>query len=171
MVTALIFAPSGRLEALGQTLAALVPGVTTGTVADAVVIARERDAEVEAVADFAGATLVLIEEGADPWAAGARLARRELVLCLEAGDVLEGGWREALDRFAATSPGRLGRFGRRGLKPASRLVPALEWALGARRPRPGDVMPRGLASGGPFRPALRPVGVKARIVRPPAREY
>lgn len=168
MVTALVFVPPGRLEALGRTLAALIPGVTTGAVADAVVIAATKDAGVEAVAEYAGATLVLIADGADPWVAGGKLARRDVVLCLEAGDVLEGEWRQALDRFAATASGRVGRLRRRGLGLLSYAERWRDWALGARRPRPGDVLPRDLAVAGHYRPALRPVRVAATITRAPA---
>lgn len=162
MVSALVFAPPGRLEALGRTLAVLVSGVTSGAVADAVVIVPARDPEVEAVAEFAGASTVLLGD-ADPWAAGARLARRELVLCLEAGDVLEGEWRETLDHFAGSCPGKLGRFRRRGAGFSLRAAEWREWAFGAGRPRPGDVLPRSLAAGGRLRPFLRPLRLGATV--------
>ena len=100
MITALIRA-DGRIEPLAATLAALVPGVAEGLVADAVVIAAKHDAETAAVAEGVGAAHVVSAVDGEAWAAGAALARREWLLCLEAGDVPVDGWINALERFVA----------------------------------------------------------------------
>lgn len=166
MVSALVFSPPGRLQALGLTLAALVRGVTEGAVADAVLVLRAPDAEVELVADEAGATLVLAAPPADPWSAAAARARRDVVLCLEAGDVPGAGWTEAVGRFAAAAAsGRLGRLRREGAGLGVRTLGLAEALAGARRPRSGDVLDRRLLARLPFRPALRPVRLPAPLVR------
>lgn len=108
MITVLIRASRGP-EALAVTLSALVPAVTAGLVGDAVILSSNRDDTIAKVADAAGATLV---EGS--WAQGARVARRDWLLCLDDGDIPQEGWIQALERFAAFGrPGQRGRFKRR----------------------------------------------------------
>jgi hypothetical protein len=57
----------------------------------------------ETVAEGSGATLVVRPPGANPWGAGARVARREWLLCLEPGDIPAEGWIRSLDRFVGTA--------------------------------------------------------------------
>src|SRR3954471_18529433 len=114
MITALIRS-DGALDALALTLAGLVPGVAEGLVADAVVLVGESLDEVSFVAEAVGAKVV-VASGAEAWAAGARVARRDWLLCLEAGDVPVDGWIGALERFVAHQGegARLGRVRRPG---------------------------------------------------------
>ena len=109
MITAVVFA-RGSVEALGVTLSALVSGVADGLVGDAVIVSPVSSPAVERVANAAGAVLVV--SGEDPWRAGAAKARRDWILCLDAGDVPREGWLRTLERFAATCPLER-RFGRR----------------------------------------------------------
>lgn len=166
MISALVFSPPGRLPALGLTLAALVRGVTEGVVADAVVVLRARDAEVELVADEAGATLIVVAPPADPWSAAAARARRDVVFCLEAGDVPGAGWTEAVAGFAAAAAaGRIGRLRREGGGLGTRARAFADALAGARRPRSGDVLDRRLLLRLPFRPAVRPAPLAAPLAR------
>ena len=111
MITALIRA-DGRIEPLAATLAALVPAVAEGLVADAVVIAATHGSRRSAaVAEAVGAAHVVFAVDGEAWAAGAALARREWLLCLEAGDVPAAGWIRALERFVAfAGEPRIGRL-------------------------------------------------------------
>ncbi|MCP6374104.1 hypothetical protein NL455_29930, partial [Klebsiella pneumoniae] len=71
-------------------------------VGDAVIVAGRESEAVAAVAEATGATLVL-HRGGNPYAAGAAAARRDWILCLEAGDVPAEGWIRTLDRFVGTA--------------------------------------------------------------------
>ena len=141
MLTALIIADASS-EDLAVTLGALVPAVVEGLVGDAVVIARQHDASVTRIAEVAGASLVVTSD-ADPWVAGAAAARRDWLLCLEAGDVPGEGWMRAADRFlsnAVRGGHHLGRFSRPGM--ASALMRFQERWTGVRAVRAGHVAQR-----------------------------
>lgn len=115
MLSALVLCRS-RPEPLIATLSALVEGVAEGVVADAVVICRHADDDIAMIADATGAELVIIGPDGDPWSAGAAMARREWLFCLEAGDIPLDGWIGATDRFTATGAMEdypIGRLGRR----------------------------------------------------------
>jgi hypothetical protein len=164
MITALILT-DGRLEPLAATLAALVPAVAEGLVADAVVISRHNDAEVAAVADAVGAAHVTVGEGREVWPAGAAVARRDWLLCLEAGDVPVDGWISALERFVAfAGERRIGRLSRRSLH--ARAAALGENLFGASRARPGHLVHRVLLGDLSLRARARPVRIAARIERP-----
>lgn len=141
MITALILAGDDP-RPLAATMSALVSGVADGVVTDAVVIADAPAPVLEALADASGATLVVRAAGEDAWCAGARAARHDWLLCLEAGDVPLDGWTRALERFAgaapADAPPAFGRLRRR----VEGLLPRLRAALAAadRRPRAGDLV-------------------------------
>ena len=146
-------------EALGVTLGALVPGVAAGLVGDAVVLATTPDDVIARIADAMGATLVRPRPGDDPWRSGAAAARRDWLLCLEAGDVPTEGWIRALDRFTARNDGR--RFARlsrpSGLR--GRLLGAAQAWL-APQVQAGDLIHRSLvtaAAGRLERPIRLPV--------------
>jgi hypothetical protein len=165
MITALI-RTEGSIEALALTLGALVPGVAEGLVADAVVLVRGPREEVSFVAEAVGAKVAVIS-GPSDWAAGARIARRDWLLCLDAGDMPVEGWIGALERFvlargAGASIGRLER--RRGL--SERASTLLEALVGTDRIRPGDLVERSLLRDDGFASRHRPVRVAARIERP-----
>jgi hypothetical protein len=164
MITALIRA-DGRVEPLAATLAALVPGVAEGLVADAVVIAAKHDAETAAVAEGVGAAHVVSAVDGEAWAAGAALARREWLLCLEAGDVPASGWILALERFVAfAGEPRIGQLS----GPLRRLDAAalIEALFGVSRARRGLVVHRTLLDRSGLSARLRPVRIGARLERP-----
>jgi hypothetical protein len=165
MITALILA-DGRLEALATTVSALVPAVAEGLVADAVVLSRDRDAEVERVAEAVGAAFLVTPPGEDPWAAGAAVARRHWVLCLGAGDLPSQGWMRAVDRFVALAPPdrRFGRLPRRHPTLLGRLLGAASLAR-SDAIRPGDVIHHSVLTQ-PRRP--RPLTIGAFVERDPA---
>lgn len=140
MLTALIHAGRGP-EALAVTLSSLVAGVAEGVIADAVVIAETHDPALVRISEAIGATFVVRQKNELPWVCGARHARREWTLCLEAGDIPLEGWIGAVDRFAflaARDGYPIGRLARRSgsLK---------EWFADFRarlssQPRAGDVV-------------------------------
>ncbi len=166
MITALIQF-RGDMEALAATLSALVAGVAEGLIADAVVLTAVADPDVEAVADAVGARVVVVGKAPCPWAVAAAVARRDWLLCLEAGDLLGEGWGDALDRFVAGTPGgeRVGR-----LRRAPSLGRALvDSALGTRRVRAGDLVHRSLFGPQGLRKRLRPHGLAVRIKPAPLR--
>lgn len=128
-------------EALIATLSALVEGVAEGVIADAVVICRQPQDDFARIAEATGAEFAIIGPDGDPWSAGAAIARREWLFCLEAGDVPLDGWIGATDRFTALGAlqdypiGRLGRHARDWREWFSDRIAAL-----ARRPQAGDVV-------------------------------
>ena len=72
------------------------------------ILADRQDETLAAVADAAGATLIVAERGS--WKAGARAARRDWLLCLDDGDIPQEGWIRVLDRFVVLpSPSRASR--------------------------------------------------------------
>jgi hypothetical protein len=98
MITVLIRVKHGP-EALAATLSALVAAVAAGLVGDAVILANQPDETVAKVADAAGATLIVSEDGS--WKRGAQAARRDWLLCLDDGDIPQEGWIRVLDRFVS----------------------------------------------------------------------
>jgi hypothetical protein len=100
MITVLVRVSHGP-EALAVTLSALVPAVAAGLIGDAVILAEKPDDILAEVADAAGATLVIAQRGS--WIEGAKVARRDWLLCLDDGDVPQEGWIRVLDRFVALS--------------------------------------------------------------------
>jgi hypothetical protein len=161
MISVVIRANHG-IEALAATLRVLIPGVVDGIVGDAVVLAARSDDGLAGLVDGVGATLVIDEELS--WAGGAQMARREWVLCLEAGDVLGEGWMGALDRFVALSPPEsgLGRLRRLGAWRAR-----LRALVAARQVQAGDLVRRDLLLRSAEAPG-RAARIPAAIVRAPA---
>jgi hypothetical protein len=164
MITALILA-DGRIEPLAATLAALVPGVAEGLVADAVVIATKDEPEVAAIAEGVGAAHLRVGEGKDVWSGGMALARRDWLLCLDAGDVPVDGWINALERFVAFGgERRIGRLSKSSLR--SRAGGVGETLFGASRIRPGHLVHRALLGEAGLRSRVRPARIGARLERP-----
>ena len=130
------------IDRLADTLGVLVSGVAGGLVGDAVIVAPGTVRAVETVAEATGAVLVPYT-GGNPFAVGATLARREWVLCLDAGDMPAEGWIRTLDRFIGLARPEigLGRL-RRSAPWRLRLVTGAEGLLGARAVRAGDVVRR-----------------------------
>ncbi|GJD35666.1 hypothetical protein [Methylobacterium aerolatum] len=137
------------IDRLADTLGVLVSGVAAGLVGDAVIVAPGETAAVETVAEATGAALVPFV-GGNPFVLGAARARRDWILCLEAGDMPGDGWIRTLDRFVGmarpeTGLGRMRRAAPLGL----RLAAGLEEYLGARTVRAGDVVRREILLGNP----------------------
>ncbi|WP_375455205.1 hypothetical protein [uncultured Methylobacterium sp.] len=172
MISALVFVAdpgdADAIDRLADSLGALVGGVAAGLVADAVIVAGSASGAVGTIADATGAVLVVPSRGDDPWAVGAAAARRDWVLCLEAGDVPGDGWIRTLDRFVGTAraDASLGRLRRPHAGLVARIAARAEAVVGARAARAGDLVRRErLSAGGTFAPRLRPRRLGARIDR------
>ena len=155
------------IDRLADTLSVLVSGVAGGLIGDAVIVAGGESGAVAAVAEATGATLVL-HRGGNPYAAGAATARRDWVLCLDAGDVLAEGWIRTLDRFVGTARPEtgLGRLHRPAAGWRGRLAARIEILTGARQARAGDVVRReALRAGDRLAPRLKVKPLIARIER------
>ena len=137
------------IDRLADTLGVLVSGVAAGLVGDAVIVAPETARAVETVAEATGAELVPYD-GGNPFVLGAARARRDWILCLEAGDIPADGWIRTLDRFAglARPETGLGRL-RRAAPWGTRLVAGFEGLVGTRTIRAGDVVRRAILLAGP----------------------
>lgn len=130
------------IDRLADTLSVLVSGVAGGLVGDAIIVVPREAPAVATVAEATGAVLV-VDAGGAPFAAGAALARRDWILCLEAGDVPAEGWIRTLDRFVGMAKPEIG-IGRLD-RPAplrTRFLARLEGLIGARGVRAGDVVRR-----------------------------
>lgn len=172
MISGLIhLARPAEPEAVGRladTLSSLVSGVAAGLVADAVIVSGAPCDAVGTIADEAGATLVLRSRGVSPWLVGARAARQEWLLCLEAGDIPREGWIRILDRFVETVRPEVGlaRLRRPHAALPSRLAARGEGVVGARQPRAGDLVRRSrLVTAGSLTPRLKPRILTARLDR------
>lgn len=156
------------IDRLADTLSALVSGVAAGLVGDAVIVTGSESEAVATVAEATGAELVLYRGGC-PYAEGAGAARRDWVLCLEAGDVPAQGWIRTLDRFVGTAKPEtgIGRLRRPVAGWRLRAVARIEALVGARKARAGDVVRRAtLRAGGTFAPRLKVRPLIGRIDRP-----
>jgi hypothetical protein len=154
------------IDRLADTLGALVSGVAGGLVGDAVIVAPGEVPAVATVAEATGAVLVPFA-GGNPFAVGAARARRDWILCLEAGDVPAEGWIRTLDRFIGTARPEIG-LGRlhRPVALRMRLLGVVEGVLGARSVRAGDVVRRdSLTTGKGTAQRLRVRALNGRIDR------
>lgn len=172
MISALIhvakLSDDDAVDRLADTLGSLVAGVAAGLVGDAVIVMPARNPAIATVAEATGATLVVCPRGASPWSAGARAARRDWVLCLEAGDVPAEGWIRVLDRFIGTarSDVGLGRLRRPHAGLPRRIVARSESVIGVRGVRAGDLVRRERLLVGPtFSPRLRARYLGVRLDR------
>lgn len=130
------------IDRLADTLSVLVSGVAGGLVGDAIIVVPREAPAVATVAEATGAELV-VHPGGGRFAAGAALARRDWILCLEAGDVLAEGWIRTLDRFVGMAKPEIG-IGRlhRPAPLRTRLLARIEGMIGAHGIRAGDVVRR-----------------------------
>ncbi|MCJ2012109.1 hypothetical protein [Methylobacterium sp. J-076] len=153
------------IDRLADTLSVLVSGVAGGLVGDAIIVVPGQVSAVAAVAEATGAVLVP-HRGGNPFATGAAVARRDWILCLEAGDVPAEGWIRTLDRFVGTAKAEIG-IGRlhRGASLRTRLLAGMEGVVGARAARAGDVVRRADLAAGPGQ-RLRVRTLNGRIDRP-----
>ncbi len=128
------------IDRLADTLSVLVSGVAGGLVGDAIIVVPREAPAVATVAEATGAVLVTHAGGA-PFAAGATRARRDWILCLEAGDVPAEGWIRTLDRFIGMAKPEIGigRF-HRTAPLRTRLLARVEGVIGARGVKAGDVV-------------------------------
>ncbi|GLS47109.1 hypothetical protein [Methylobacterium brachythecii] len=171
MISALIHVPRPadpeEVERLADTLSALVEGVAAGLVADALIVSAQAASALETIADGSGATLVV--NGSDnPWRAAAQGARRDWLLCLEAGDLPREGWIRSVDRFVGTARPEiaLGRLHRSHVALGDRFGALVDGLIGSVTPRPGDVVRRASLLGGPrFSPRQRPKALSAWVDR------
>ena len=167
MITGVIRVERGA-KTLALTLSSLVDGVVQGITGDAVVVVPEPDADVATVAEAAGASLVIAPAGADPWRAGAAVARGQWVLCLCDGDVPGQGWTRAVERFVIAAGGSrsLGRLTHRALPGPIRLIGVAEAWFGTTSLRAGDVARRDWLAG-TARARVWPVPIRATVEREP----
>ncbi|MFC7399467.1 hypothetical protein ACFQU1_19850 [Chelatococcus sp. GCM10030263] len=98
MISAVIRA-GGDGEALGATIAALVPAVADGVLRDAVVVDEGGDAEIWEIADAAGTHYLKLSAGEDAWCRGAAAVKGPWLLLIAAGDLPEPAWAVAAERF------------------------------------------------------------------------
>jgi hypothetical protein len=160
MLSALIHTRRGP-EALAVTLSSLVSGVAEGVIADAVVVAEEHDDTLAYIAETTGAEFVVRAPDELPWATGARKARRDWLLCLEAGDIPLEGWIGAVDRFAFVASSEGFPIGRLARRPHS----LREWLVDLRArlsatPRAGDVVHKSRLQG-----RAKVARINARVAR------
>ncbi|HEV7439617.1 MAG TPA: hypothetical protein VGN94_08335 [Methylobacterium sp.] len=156
------------IDRLADTLSALVSGVAAGLVGDAVIVTGMACEAIDAVAEATGATVVVRPRGISPWAAGAKVARRDWILCLEAGDVPAEGWIRSIDRFVGTARPdvALARLRRPHAGLPQRLAAKGERVIGVGTARPGDLVRRDRLMAGPtFSPRLKPRPLIARLER------
>lgn len=172
MITGLIHAARPddpeTIDRLADTLASLVTGVAAGLVGDAVIVTAAASVALETIAEGSGAELIVTGSEVSPWHAGARAARREWVLCLEAGDVLREGWIRTLDRFVGTarSDVALARLHRSHAGLRERLGKDIDRLIGVAQPRAGDLVRSVIVQLGPsFRPRLKPRLLTVQIER------
>lgn len=139
--------PGQEIEALGLTLASLVPGVVHGLVGGAVVIGPGEGGDAEQVAEGAGA-LYLADKGEEcSWRDAATLVRDRFVLLLAAGDQLGGDWAPKLERLLMAGAPPILRLRRR---PATPLRRVSHWIGDAIKPgalTPGLLIRRDLLLG------------------------
>lgn len=161
-------AAQDAIDRLADTLSALVAGVAAGLVGDAVIVTGAPSEAAATVAEATGAA-ILLHPGAGPYTAGAGLARRDWILCLEAGDVPAEGWIRTVDRFIGTARAEtgLGRLRRPAAGWRTRALAPIEALVGTRTARAGDVVRRDmLRADAVFAPRLKVRRLIARIDRP-----
>ncbi len=150
------------IDRLADTLSALVSGVAGGLVGDAIIVVPREVPAVATVAEATGAVLV-VHTGHDPFGAGAAIARRDWIFCLDAGDVPAEGWIRTLDRFVGMVKPEIGIGRLDRPEPLRRLRNRLDRLFGTRTIRAGDVVRREDLSGRTKR--LRVRALHARIDR------
>ncbi|WP_210497239.1 hypothetical protein [Microvirga antarctica] len=164
MITVLIRVTHGP-EALAVTLSSLVPAVTAGLIADAVILADREDEGIAQVAEAAGAVLRLSPAG--HWAEAGRLARHDWLLCLDDGDLPQEGWIRVLDRFVGLNADRPGRARFKRSHGVFRdMVHRIRDRFAPRAIRSGDLIHRRILLG--EAKSGQPVRLTAAIERDPA---
>lgn len=128
MLAAIIRSHSSS-DGLAATLSALIPAVAAGFLGHAVIVGTKPDTAIEKLADATGAALV-IAPLAESWQAGARAARGDWLLLLDAGDLPDFDWTRNVERHLLVASQRP------ALMPVSGFIPALaERTMRLLRPR------------------------------------
>jgi hypothetical protein len=156
MLTAVIRV-DGSAEALAATFSVLIPAVADGFLGHAVVIDAVGRQDVERLADATGANY-LRAGGADGWHRGAAEARGDWLFLLEAGDVPQSHWAQAVERHLILAPERAALIPLRGVAGSLRERAAV--SFGPHRLRPGLIVPKGHALAGHLGAAPRRLSVK-----------
>jgi len=156
MLTAVIRA-GASVPALAATFSVLIPAVADGFLGHAVVVDAVGDAELENLADATGASY-LRSAGAEGWHLGAAQARGDWLVLLDAGDVPQAHWVQAVDRHLLLHPDAPALIPLRGVAGSLRERAAI--SFGPRRLRAGLVVSKGLVlagrlGGAPLRLSVR----------------
>ncbi len=144
MLTAVIRA-SGSAQALAATFAALIPAVAEGFLGHAVVVDASGEPDIERIADATGASYLRGASG-EGWHLGAQQARGDMLLLLDAGDVPQLHWVQALERHFLLAPDRPALLPLRGVAAGLRERAAV--SFGGSRLRAGLVAPKAMVMAG-----------------------
>lgn len=132
-------------SALAATFSVLIPAVAEGFLGHAVVVAASPDSESERLADATGA-VHLVAAGREAWQLGAEQARGDWLILLDAGDVPQAHWAQAVERHLMLAPERPALIAQRDLLGSLRERAAL--LLQGSQLRAGLVLPRRQARAG-----------------------
>lgn len=128
MLTAIIRS-NGDYEPLAATLTVLIAAVSEGFVGHAVVVAPAQNSEIDLLVDATGASFAVAPAGA-AWVEGAKAARGDWLLLLEAGDLPDLQWTRSVERHLLVASQRP------ALMPKAGIMEGLaERALRLLRPR------------------------------------
>lgn len=144
MLTAVIRA-SASVQGLAATFAVLIPAVAEGFLGHAVVVDTAGEADIERIADATGASY-LRAGNAEGWHLGAKVARGDWLLLLDAGDVPQAHWVQAVERHLILAPQVPALMPLRGL--AASLRERASISFGGRRLRAGLVAQKGAVLAG-----------------------
>lgn len=156
MLTAVIRA-EGSANALAATFSLLIPAVADGFLGHAVIVDAGSHGEIERMADATGASY-LRAGGAEGWHLGAAQARGDWLILLDAGDVPQPHWAQAVDRHLILAPETPGLIALRGFAGSLRERAAI--SFGARRLRAGLVLPKNTVLAGRLDAAPRRLPVR-----------
>lgn len=156
MLTAVIRV-DGSTEALAATFSVLIPAVADGFLGHAVVIDAVGRQDIERLADATGASY-LRTGGAEGWHLGAAQARGDWLFLLEAGDVPQRHWAQAVERHLILAPDAPALVPLRGVAGSLRERAAMSFA--PRRLRAGLIVPKGHALAGRLGSRSRRLAVK-----------
>jgi hypothetical protein len=147
----------GSAEALAATFSVLIPAVADGFLGHAVVIDSVGHADIERLADATGASY-LRAGGAEGWHLGAAQARGDWLFLLEAGDVPQAHWPQAVERHLVVAHDMPALIPLRGFAGSLRERAAI--SFGPRRLRPGLIVPKGHVLAGRLGAAPRRLAVR-----------
>ncbi|AMJ58984.1 glycosyltransferase family A protein [Bosea sp. PAMC 26642] len=156
MLTAVIRA-DGSANALAATFSVLIPAVADGFLGHAVVVDAGSDDDVERLADATGASYLRVG-GAEGWHLGAAEARGDWLILLDAGDVPQPHWSQAVERHLMLAPETAGLIPLRGVAGSLRERAAI--SFGARRLRAGLILPKSAVLAGRLSSVPRRLSVR-----------